>query len=315
MKRYDNLYSKIYDINNLILAENKARKGKRNKKDVKIFLKNKKNNLLKLRDLLINKEYKTSNYHIFKLFDPKERVIYKLPYYPDKIVHHAIMNILESIFVSTFISQTYNCIKKRGIHNALKDVNKALEDRKSTKYCLKIDIRKFYPNIDHEVLKNLLRKKFKDKDLLDLLDEIINSTDGIPIGNYLSQYFANFYLTYFDHWIKEELGVKNYFRYCDDIVILASNKEELWFIFNKIREYLRINLKLEIKSNYQVFPVDKRGINFVGYISYHDYILLRPSIKRRFIKMIKYNKNEKSINSYKGWLNYANSINLKKKYL
>lgn len=315
MKRFDNLYSKICNIDNLILAEKKARKGKKNRKDVKIFLKDKYNNLLKLREILINKEYKTSKYYIFKLFDPKERIIYKLPYYPDRIVHHAIMNILESIFISTFISQTYNCIKKRGIYRALKDLNKALKDRDNTIYCLKLDIRKFYPNINHEILKSLLRKKFKDKDLLILLDEIIDSTSGIPIGNYLSQYFANFYLTYFDHWIKESLRIKYYFKYCDDIVILGNNKKELWLIFNNIREYLRSNLKLKVKYNYQIFPINKRGIDFVGYISYHDYILLRSSIKRRFIRMIKHNKNKKSISSYNGWLNHCNSINLKRKYL
>jgi RNA-directed DNA polymerase len=129
---------------------------------------------------------------------------YRLPYFPDRITHHAVMNILEPIFMQLFTSDTYSCIKKRGIHAAALAVKKALRNEPATRYCLKLDIKKFYPNIDHQVLKHLLRRKFKDEDLLWLLDEIIDSAPGLPIGNYLSQYFANFYLTYFDHWIKKQ---------------------------------------------------------------------------------------------------------------
>lgn len=316
MKRYNNLYNKICDIDNLILADKKAKKGKSKKKDVIEFNKNYDLNLLKLNEILINKTYKTSKYHMFNIFEPKQREIYKLPYYPDRIVHHAIMNILEDIFVKTFTSDTYNCIKKRGIYKAFYKLKHILKyDKPNTQYCLKLDIKKFYPNINNEILKLLLRKKFKDNDLLKLLDEIIDSTNGIPIGNYLSQFFSNFYLTYFDHWIKEELKIKYYFRYCDDIIILNNNKEELHIILNKIKNYLNDNLKLEIKSNYQIFKVEDRGINFLGYVFFHNYILLRKSIKLRFIKMIKINKNLKSIGSYNGWLCHANCINLKNKYI
>lgn len=314
MKRYNNLYEKIYNLDNLILADRKARIGKSNKKEIIEFDKNKHQNLINLQNKLINNNYKTSEYHIFKIYEKKERVIYKLPYYPDRIVHHAIMNILESIFVSTFINNTFNCIKKRGILGAHKAVKKSLKDKYNTKYCLKLDIKKFYPNINNNILKLLLRKKFKDNDLLKLLNEIIDSTQGLPIGNYLSQYLANFYLSYFDHWIKENKQMKYYFRYCDDIVILHNNKEYLHKIFKDIEYYLKINLKLEIKNNYQIYPVRSRGIDFVGYKFYHHYILLRKSIKKNYIKMIKYNNNIKSKASYKGWLDHCNSINLKRKY-
>src|SRR6185436_15260850 len=106
-------------------------------------------------------------------------------------------------------------------------LREALKDVPSTKYCLKLDIKKFYPSVDHDILKQLLRRKFKDPDLLWLLDEIIDSADGLPIGNYLSQYFANFYLTYFDHWLKEEERIGPYFRYADDLVFLSPDKESL----------------------------------------------------------------------------------------
>lgn len=300
MKRLGNLYSKLYDIDNLILADKKARKGKSKQKDLIEFDKNKDNNLLRLQNILINKEYKTSDYHIFTIYEGKERVIYKLPYYPDRIVHHGIMNILEKMFINCFTSNTYSCIKERGIHKVLRDLKKDLKDIENTQYCLKLDIKKFYPNVDHEILKSLLQKKIKDKDLLNMLNEIINSSNGIPIGNYLSQFFGNFYLTYFDHWLKEDKQVKYYYRYCDDLVILHKEKDYLHNLRIEIQEYLKDNLNLELKSNYQVFPISTRGIDFVGYKFYHTHILLRKGIKKRFIKMINFNNNDKSKASYYG---------------
>jgi RNA-directed DNA polymerase len=315
MKRIGNLYQKIYSLENLILAEKNARKGKSKQKGVKSFDLNKEDNLINLHHVLLNKEYKTSPYKIFKVFDGKEREIFQLPYYPDRITHHGIMNVLEKIFVKTFVSDTYSCIKKRGIHHCLRKLNSSLKDVKNTTFCLKMDIKKFYPSIDNALLKKLLRKKFKDVELLYLLDEIIDSNEqGQPIGNYLSQYFANFYLTYFDHYIKEILKIKSFFRYCDDIVILGNNKEELRNDLIRIIDYLQDNLKLRL-SNYQIFPVKSRGIDFVGYKCYHyGEVYLRDSIKKRYIKMMKYNRNPKSEASYKGWLQHANCINLRNKY-
>lgn len=313
MKRINNLYEKIYSIENLRLADSIARKGKLKQPGIIKHDKNKENNISMLHEMLKNKTYKTSEYSTFTIFEPKERLIYRLPYFPDRITHHAIMNILEPIFVSTFTADTYNCIKKRGIHAALNAVKIALKDVYGTKYCLKLDIKKFYSNVNHDFLKQLLRRKFKDNDLLWLLDEIIDSTDGLPIGNYLSQYFANFYLTYFDHWLKEEKKVKYYFRYADDMVILSDNKAYLHQILSDIRIYLHDNLKLEIKDNYQIFPVDARGIDFVGYVFRHTHILLRKSIKQNFSRMLVKNKNNKSIASYNGWAVHCNSKNLLKK--
>ena len=199
MKRVGNLYEKIYSVDNLLLADKKARRGKSNTKEVIEFDKNKYKLISDLHNILKENKYKTSKYKIFTLFDPKKRKIFKLPYYPDRILHHSILNIIENIFVNTFTSNTYNCIKGRGIHKAFYKLKNNLKDIENTKYCLKIDIKKFYPNIDNEILKKLLRKKFKDQRLLNLLDEIIDSTQGQPIGNYCSQFFANYYLSYYDH--------------------------------------------------------------------------------------------------------------------
>lgn len=313
MKREGNLYQSICSIENLELADTIARKGKAKQEGVIEHDKNRRENIIKLHEMLINKTYKTSEYTTFTIHEKKERLIFRLPYFPDRITHHAVMNILEPIFVRTFTKNTYSCIKKRGIHKAADAVKCALKDVENTQYCLKLDIRKFYPNIDHDVLKQLLLRKIKDKDLLWLLDEVIDSTSGLPIGNYLSQYLSNFYLTYFDHWIKEEKQVRYYFRYADDIVILASNKPYLHQMLSDIRTYLNDKLKLEIKHNYQIFPVKSRGIDFVGYVFRHTHTLLRKTIKQNFARMLAKNKNKQSIASYTGWAMHCNSKNLLKK--
>ncbi len=315
MKRIGNLYERIYSIDNLKLADAIARKGKSSQPGVIKHDQTREANIVHLHEMLKSKTYKTSEYTTFTIFEPKERLIFRLPYYPDRITHHAVMNVLESIFVSTFTADTYSCIKGKGIHAAANAVKMALQDVDATKYCLKLDVKKFYPSVDHEILKQLLRRKIKDNDLLWLLDEIIDSTDGLPIGNYLSQYFANFYLCYFDHWMKEQKRVKYYFRYADDIVILASNKPHLHQLLGEIRNYLRENLKLTIKDNYQVFPVSARGIDFVGYVFFHTHTLLRKSIKQNFARMLKKRRNAQSIASYNGWAVHCNSKNLMKKLL
>lgn len=174
MKRLNNLYEQIYSINNLYLADALASKGKSKQYGVITHQRDIESNLFVLQNMLIDKTYKTSNYQIFKIYEPKEREVFRLPYFPDRIAHHAIMNVLEPIFVRVFTSDTYSCIKGKGIHAAAKNLKAALTDQKQTVFCLKLDIKKFYPSVDHIILKALLRRKFKDADLLWLLDEIID---------------------------------------------------------------------------------------------------------------------------------------------
>ena len=315
MKRKGGLYDKICSMENLQLADQKARKGKGWQYGVIMHDRNQLDNHRRLQQMLVGHTYQTSKYSVFKVYEPKEREVYRLPYFPDRITHHAIMNVLEPVFLSSFTADTYSCIKGRGIHGAADAVKKALRDAPETQYCLKLDIVEFYPTVDHDILKSLLRKKLKDPSLLWLLDEIIDSAPGLPIGNYLSQYFANFYLTYFDHWIKEQKGVKHYFRYADDLVILGSDKAQLHELLSEIREYLRNNLRLEIKGNYQVFPVDARGIDFLGYRFYHTHTRLRKSIKKSFARAVAKSAGPPSIASYYGWALHCNSSHLLNKLL
>lgn len=302
-------------IENLYAAEAIARKGKKDQYGVIAFDKNKDANILQLHAQLVNKSFQTSPYSTFFIHEPKEREIFRLPYYPDRIVHHAAMLKLEALFVSTFTADTYSCIKKKGIHAAANAVKKALKDVPGTTYCLKLDIKKFYPNVDHQILKQLLRRKIKDADLLWLLDSIIDSAPGLPIGNYLSQYFANFYLTYFDHWIKEVKQVKYYFRYADDLIILSDSKEDLHNLLADIKKYLSDKLKLTVKHNHQVFPVSARGIDFVGYVFYHTHTMLRKSIKQNYARKVAKGISAATKASYKGWTKHCNANHLNKKLL
>lgn len=332
MKRHGHLYPKIYDMDNLRLAHQNARKGKGWYTEVKMVDENPDYYLGLLQEMLINKTYQTSPYETFiKRDSGKEREIYKLPYFPDRICQWAILQIIEPMLLKHLIYDTYSAIPGRGIHLCLNRLSEAIQsDVPGTQYCLKLDVKKFYPSIDHTILKEKYRRLFKDNDLLFLLDEIIDSTPddaGIPIGNYLSQYSGNYYLSDFDHWIKEEKRVKYYYRYMDDIVILGDCKKKLHQLRKEISDYLRRELKLTVKDNWQVFPTFVRGVDFVGYRVFMNFKLLRKTTCKQFKSKMNFLNRKRllgqdlnysewcSINSYKGWLIHCDSFRLVQKYL
>lgn len=242
-------------------------------------------------ELLETESYVPSKYHSKTIFDGKWRELKIAPLYQDRIIHHCLIDVLEPYLYKIFIANTYACIKGRGIHRCLYDLNKALQtDFKGTKYCLKIDVRHYYDSIVHSILKAICAKYIGDKMVLNLIYTIIDSTEGdvgLPIGFLTSQHFANLYLTPFDHWIKEVVGVRYYYRYMDDIVILSNSKLKLHYILEQIREYFSAKLQLEIKANWQIFPVDARSIDFVGYKSNHYNILARKSILYKFFENLR----------------------------
>ena len=286
MKRIGYLFEKVCDLENIRLAEINAGAGKGSRKEVAQFRANLEQNLSDLREELVNKTYHTSAYTCFIKHEPKERVIFKLPY-RDRVVQWAIMQVLVPIWTPIFTRDTYACIKGRGVHSLLRRLRKDLQnDPDGTIFCYKIDIRKFYPSITHSILKEVIRKRIKDPDLLWLLDDIIDSADGVPIGNYISQYFANLYLAELDHIAKEQWHIKYYYRYADDIVILSDSKEFLHCIHSKMVQYLAEHRRLELKPNYQIFPVEARGIDFVGYVVRHEYCLARKRNKKALCKIV-----------------------------
>ncbi len=280
MKRYGNLYAQICDINNLRLAAQNAASGKRRRSEVTAFFARLEENLEQLHRELTEKRYKTSPYDVFVKFEGKRREIYKLPF-RDRVVHWAIMQVLEPIWTPQFTADTHACIKGRGMHSLLRKLREDLRnDPEGTAYCLKLDVRKFYPSIDHDKMKAVVRRKIKDPEVLWLLDGIIDSAPGVPIGNYISQYFANLYLSELDHLLKEVAGVRYYYRYADDMVLLAGDKPTLhgWLVL--INDWLNEERHVDLKGNYQVFPVESRGIDFVGYVTFHTHCLARKKNKQ-----------------------------------
>lgn len=208
MKRYGKLFNKIVDLNNIALAHKNAKKGKSHYAKVREVEKDPERYI---QDILVNKTFTTSKYKTKLIHEPKERIIYKLPYFPDRIIHHAIMNVIQPIWDKVFIYDLYSAIPGKGLHAGISRLRQFLKDRENTQYCLKFDIKNFYPSISHDILFELVRRKIKCKDTLWLLEDIIRSPGGnknLPIGNYLSQYFGNIYLNWFDHWLKEEKGMK-----------------------------------------------------------------------------------------------------------
>lgn len=332
MKRIGYLYEKIYAMDNLKLAHKNAQKGKTWYRDVQEINKDEESYLIRLQNSIKNQTYDTSKYEVFKKQEGgKVREIYKLPYYPDRVCQWAILQIIEPYLMKHMTKDTYSAIPGRGIHLGLKRLKQCVRrDPEETWYCLKLDVRKYYPSINHDVLKNILRGIFKDEKLLWLLFEIIDSTPGnkgIPIGNYMSQWYGNIYLSNFDHWVKEHLRVKYYFRYMDDIVIFSSSKERLHEILKEIDNYFKNKLDIEIKKNYQIFPTKVRGVDFLGYRVFPKFTLLRKStlkqLKRKIISVWRTLNMQSlmtrhqwcSINSYRGWLIHCDSYRLSRKYI
>ena len=280
MKRYGYLFDRICSIDNLRAAAHNAAHGKRKRDEVQKFFADLENNLQGIYTELRAHTYRTSPYEVFIKYEPKRREIYKLPF-KDRVVQWAIMQVLEPVWTPQFTADTHACIRGRGIHSLHKRLHEDLAaDPEGTRYCLKLDVKKFYPSISHEILKSVLRRKIKDPDVLWLLDGIIESADGVPIGNYISQYFANLYLSELDHLLKEDAGVRYYYRYADDIVVLSGSKRYLSGILIYINHYLHNDRNLSLKSNFQIFPVESRGIDFVGYVTYHTHSLARKRNKQ-----------------------------------
>lgn len=271
-------------MDNLCLAHKNAKKGKSHYREVKMVEENPEFYLKQIQDSLLNQTFTTSDYKIDEILDKnKKRTIHKLPYFPDRIIQHALIQIIEPILLNSLIRDTFQSIKGRGIHDARKRVFRTLKKNKP-KYCLKMDIKKYYPSVDNELLKEKIRKKIKCPKTLWLIDNIIDSVQGLPIGNYTSQIFGNYYLSDFDWYIKHQ-GLM-YFRYCDDLIVLNDDKEFLHELKISIIRYLE-QLKLIIKPNYQVFDINKQGIDFVGYIYKNNTMYLRKSILINFKRTIK----------------------------
>ena len=308
-------------MDNLRLAHRHARKGKGWQYAVKNFDRDAEEKLAVIRESLLEKAFHTSPYKTKFITEPKKREIYILPFTPDRIVQHALMNVIEPIWEGLFIADSYACRKGKGIHAGSR---RTMEFIRKNDYVLKCDISKFYPSMAHDVLYDLVQRKIKCKDTLWLMRDIIYSVpDGknVPIGNYTSQWFGNLYLNELDQMLKHQYKVKHYLRYCDDFLLFHNDKGFLNEMKAVISEFAAARLKLRL-SKCELAPVTD-GVDFLGYRHFRKYVLLRKSTARRLVKRLKlipalYEKNRitseyirSSIASAKGWLQWANTKNLR----
>ncbi len=284
MKTYKHLFEEVCSFENILKASKNAQKGKRFTAGVLTFNYQLESNLLTLRDELLAGTYIPGNYRTFYIFDPKHRKISAAPY-RDRVVHHAVCNILVPIWDRQMIDDNYACRKGKGSHEA---ITRFHQFARRYDYVLKCDIRKFFDSIDHATLKQLLFKQLRDLRLNRLLDLIIESTHssvGLPLGNLTSQWFANMYLNHFDHYIKETLRCKGYIRYMDDFVIFSDSKVELREVKTRITDYLcQIHLSLHDRKC-KTWPL-VNGVSFLGFKIYPTHrVLLKRNVhrvKRRF---------------------------------
>jgi len=285
MKRQNFLFEHILDYNNVRLAFLKAIRGKRTSPSAINFCQNLDANLSLLRNKLAMLHCEWGRYQSFLITDPKLRTVSTAPF-EQRIMHHAIMNILDSVLERPLICHSYACRKRKGTHTA---VLYAFQQCKTKQYFLKLDIRKYFDSIDHKILKTQLRKLIKDSRVMVLLDGIIDSYEtipgkGVPIGNLTSQYFANLYLAYMDHYILEKLRPCAYCRYMDDFVLWSTSKEQLKDMSAKISDYLSNNLNLKVKPS--IFGNSIYGLPFLGFLVKRKGIYLLQKSKRRVTERI-----------------------------
>jgi retron-type reverse transcriptase len=330
-KRINNLFDKITSFENLILAAKKSRKGKKSKIATQKFDIELETNIINLQKEFRNFTYTTGEYKSFFINDSKKRLITAAPY-KDRIVHHAIINVIGEVFEKSFIYDTYSCIKEKGTHKAIQRYKVFCA---KNEYVLKCDVKKYFHNINHDILFGQIQRKIKCQNTLKLIKLIIASKydkecdgvyHGIPIGNLTSQMFANIYLNDFDHYLKEVLKIKSYIRYCDDFVVFESDKKLLGDIRSKIIKYLD-NLDLNIHENKAKIYKVNDGVNFLGFRIFKEYSLVNKNTVKRFKKkfdkkykrylnnMISFEKMKQSIQSWIGHVKHANSYKLRKSFL
>lgn len=296
MKRAGNLIGEIADISNLYVAYYKAVKSKRAKQEVLDFEKNLDARIKKIHKEILSGKVEIGNYHYFTIYDPKERTICAASF-TERVLHHAIMNVCHPVFERHLINDTYATRPGKGTYAALEKAKTAV---KKYAWVAKLDIRKYFDSIQHEILKTKLRRLFKDKILLNIFDAIIDSYStmpgkGIPIGNLTSQYFANHYLSSADHFVKEQLRIPVYVRYMDDMLLFENDKELLKDKVQSFCQYVETELMLEFKPLF--LNKTAKGLPFLGYKLYPECIKLKTASKQRFKKKIKqyYKRLENSL--------------------
>lgn len=318
IKRYGYIYERICSKANIRKAILRASKGKRKRKNVQRILNNISFYINEIHEMLVSETYKPAEYQtaiIREGIAKKERLIHKPNFYPDQIIHWALILQLSPLIMKGMYEFVCGSLPGRGVHYGKKYVKKwIIKDKKNTKYYLKTDITKFYPSVSIPILEQKLLTIIKDKKVLNLIHLILSLIDGLPIGILLSQWFGNFYLKEIDHYIKQELGVVYYIRYMDDMVFFGRNKKEL----HKVRKLLDAKLEevgLKINSNWQVCKLDKEPLDFMGFRFYRNKTTLRRKLMLRITRRVKRvykkknptNKDASGVISSLGWIKHSDS--------
>lgn len=312
------IFYNIISIDNLLLAWKKFKKNKLSKASVQEFEYNLESNILKLHSDLKQGAYKPIAYVPFYVYDPKKRYIHKAEVI-DRVVHQAVINIIEPIFDKRFIHDSFSCRKNKGTHAGVKRLrsflNKASLNNTREIWILKCDVKKFFDSINHNILKDILYKQIKCTETQNLINIIVDSFEkssktGLPLGNLTSQFFGNVYLHELDFYIKHTLKIKYYVRYCDDVVLVSSNKLELEKWLESITKFLKQKLLLTMHPNKIYFKKYTQGIDFLGYVIFPNYSILRKTTKKRIIKKWS-NLNNSQKASYNGVLKHCKSFKIK----
>jgi len=340
-RRYDQLFEQIYAFSNLVGAAKKAQKGKKDRPAVVRFHFKLESEVFQLQDELRSQTYRPGKYRSFKIHDPKERMISAAPY-RDRVVHHALCNVIEPLFERSFIYDSYANRKGKGTHKA---IERFQHYARRSPYVLKCDIRKFFPSIDHAVLKQAIRKKIACAKTLWLIDLIIDNSNpqephpvyfpgddlftphlrkkGLPIGNLTSQFWANVYMDGFDHYMKEKMRLP-YIRYVDDFVVFSKEKQRLHWAKVEIEEYLNYLRLITHPRKTQIHRV-RDGVPFLGFRVYPFYRQVLKTKTRRYVRHLRKkiklkdqgvlspSQLESELNSWLGHIRFGHSQRLEQK--
>lgn len=283
-------YDDVISLENLFAAWRAFAKGKRGRADVMVFERNLEDHLFDLHDRLVCGEWVHGSYETFTVCDPKPRVIHKASV-EDRVVHHAIVRMIEPLFDRSFIFDSWSCRRGKGTHASVvrlqSQLRRMAQQTHGSIWVLKADIRKFFQTIDQQVLMELVKKKLVDTKLVGLIGRIVKSHPlGLPLGNLTSQLFANVYLDPFDHFVKESLRAPVYLRYCDDFILVHPNRSWLLERLVDVRIFLRDTMHLELHPNKTSVRPSHLGIDWLGHVVYPDRVMLRASTRRRMEKRV-----------------------------
>lgn len=320
---FQHTYNHITSLKNLLEAWKEFLRGKRGRKDVQEFERDLMTNIISLHRELATKTYLHSAYQHFKIVDPKPRDIHKARV-RDRLLHHALHRKLSPFFAKTFIADSYSCQDGKGTHRALRRFRKFIgvvsKNNTHTVWVLKCDIKKFFANINHAILLDIIAKYIPDQDILNLISVIVRSFHagvtgvGLPLGNLTSQLLVNIYMNEFDQYMKHQLKAKYYVRYADDFVILSTDKTYLETILPIMQEFLGSKLKLSMHPDKVSIHTVASGVDFLGWVHFPDHHVLRTTTKKRMFRNIQAKEEkEETVQSYLGLISHGNSWKLRQK--